>query len=189
MLNVGRMQKLAESYMPLIILYTSIISPRQRLYLSVGKFKNFNRSLCEVCQTDDMIWLWYSRDFYLWCRWMFGFGCQQYMFTLDVVDYVTFICLIYGEYLVNVHFSDIPHTFIPQFTLHSAEKNPHQIFRKLPVDNFPHSAIRIPQNTPSLNLDVKGDVFVEVNSLSERSPVVSDWCHACTTTFNCTQDA
>ena len=28
----------AESYMPLIILYTSIISPRQRLYLSVGKF-------------------------------------------------------------------------------------------------------------------------------------------------------
>ena len=58
--------------------------------------------------------------------------------------------LIYGEYLVNVHFSDIPHTFIPQFTLHSAEKNPHQIFRKLPVDNFPHSAIRIPQNTPSL---------------------------------------
>jgi len=31
--------------MPLIILYTSIISPRQRLYLSVGKFKNFNRSL------------------------------------------------------------------------------------------------------------------------------------------------
>jgi len=32
--------------------------------------------------------------------------------------------------------------FIPQ-------KNPHQIFRKLPVDNFPHSAICIPQNTPS----------------------------------------
>jgi len=30
--------------------------------------------------------------------------------------------LIYGEYLVNVHFSDIPHTFIPHFTLHSAEK-------------------------------------------------------------------
>ena len=57
--------------------------------------------------------------------------------------------LIYGEYLVNVHFCDIPHTFIPHFTLHSAEKNPHQIFRKLPVDNFPHSAIRIPQNTPS----------------------------------------
>jgi len=57
--------------------------------------------------------------------------------------------LIYGEYFVNVHFSDIPHTFIPHFTLHSAEKNLHRIFRKLPVDNFPHSAIRIPQNTPS----------------------------------------
>ena len=24
---------------------------------------------------------------------------------------------------------------------------PHLIFRKLPLDNFPHSAIRIPQNT------------------------------------------
>ena len=40
-----------------------------------------------------------------------------------------------------VSFRTLP--FIPQ------EKNPHQIFRKLPLDNFPHSAIRIPQNTPS----------------------------------------
>jgi len=31
---------------------------------------------------------------------------------------------------------------MPPFNLHSAEKNPHRIFRKLPVDNFPHSAIR-----------------------------------------------
>jgi len=64
------------------------------------------------------------------------------MFTLDVVDYVTFryMSLIYGDYFVNVHFSDIPHAFIPHFTLHSAEKNPHRIFRKLPVDNFPNSA-------------------------------------------------
>jgi len=62
-----------------------------------------------------------------------------------------YMSLIYGEYLVNVHSSDIPHTFIPHFTLHSAEKNPHQIFHKLHVDNFPHSAIRIPQNTPSLS--------------------------------------
>jgi len=30
--------------------------------------------------------------------------------------------LIYGEYLVNVHFSDIPHTFILHSTLHSSEK-------------------------------------------------------------------
>ena len=74
---------------------------------------------------------------------MFRFGCQQYVFMLDVVDYVTFIMsVIYGEYLVNVHFSDIPHTFIPHFTLHSAEKNPHRIFRKLPLDNFPQSAFR-----------------------------------------------
>jgi len=60
------------------------------------------------------------------------------------------LCLCYFcMYLVNVHFIDIPHTFIPHFTLHSAKKNPHQIFRKLPLDNFQHSAIRIPQNTPS----------------------------------------
>ena len=43
------MQKLPESYMPLIILYTSIISPRQRLYLGVGKFKKFKR-LNEHCK-------------------------------------------------------------------------------------------------------------------------------------------
>jgi len=35
-----------------------------------------------------------------------------------------FVSLIYGEYLANVHFGDIPHTFIPHFTLHFAEKNP-----------------------------------------------------------------
>jgi len=70
---------------------------------------------------------------------MFGFACQQYMFTLDVVDYVTFICLIYGEYLVNVHSSDIPH-----FTLHSAEK-----IRIKFSANYPLTTFRIPQNTPS----------------------------------------
>jgi len=32
------------------------------------------------------------------------------------------VSLIYGEHLANVHFGDIPHTFIPHFTLHSAEK-------------------------------------------------------------------
>jgi len=72
------------------------------------------------------------------------------MFTLHVVDCYFYVSLIYGEYLANVHFGDIPHTFIPHFTLHSAEKNPHRIFRKLPHDNFPHSAFRVPQNTPSL---------------------------------------
>jgi len=48
-----------------------------------------------------------------------------------------YVSLIYGEHLANVYFGDIPH-----FTLHSAEKNPHWIFSKLPVDNFPHSAFR-----------------------------------------------
>ena len=36
--------------------------------------------------------------------------------------------------------------FYPSFR----RKNPHRIFRKLPHDNFPHSAFRVPQNTPSL---------------------------------------
>jgi len=52
--------------------------------------------------------------------------------------------LIYGEYLVSVHFSDIPHTFIPHFTLHSAEK----ICIKFSA-NYPLTTFRIPQNTPS----------------------------------------
>jgi len=51
--------------------------------------------------------------------------------------------LIYGEYLVNVHFSDI-HIVIPHFNLHSAEKNPYRIFRKLPLTTF-----RIQQNNLS----------------------------------------
>ena len=46
------------------------------------------------------------------------------MSMLHVVDYITFVCrsLIYGEYFANVPFGDIPHTFIPLFTLHSAVK-------------------------------------------------------------------
>jgi len=46
--------------------------------------------------------------------------------------------------LVNVHFGDIPHTFIPHFTLHSAEKI-HIEFSA----NYPLTTFRIPQNTPS----------------------------------------
>jgi len=45
---------------------------------------------------------------------MFRYGCQQYMFTLYAVDF--YMSLIYNECLVNVHFGDIPHTFIPHFT-------------------------------------------------------------------------
>jgi len=39
-----------------------------------------------------------------------------------IVLYYCYVSLIYGEYLASVHFGDIPHTFIPHFTLHSAEK-------------------------------------------------------------------
>jgi len=46
--------------------------------------------------------------------------------------------------LVNVHFSDIPHTFIPHFTLHSAEKIGIEFSA-----NYPLTTFRIPQNTPS----------------------------------------
>jgi len=46
------------------------------------------------------------------------------------------------EYLANVHFGDIRHSFIPHFTLHSAEKILHQIFSRLPLDNFLHSVFR-----------------------------------------------
>jgi len=77
---------------------------------------------------------------------MFRFGFQQYMFMLHVVDYLYYFyaSLICDKYLANVHFRDIPHTFIPHFTLHSEEKNLHRIFRKLPLDNFPHSKWKMP---------------------------------------------
>jgi len=55
-----------------------------------------------------------------------------------------YMSLIYGEYIVNVHSSDIPHTFIPHFTLHSAEK-----IRIKFSANYPLTTFRIPQNTPS----------------------------------------
>jgi len=35
--------------------------------------------------------------------------------------YYFYKSLIYGEYLLNVHFGNIRHTFILHFTLHSAE--------------------------------------------------------------------
>jgi len=63
------------------------------------------------------------------------------MFTLHVVDYITFIYLVYGEYLGNTHFGDILHTFIPHFTLHSAEKL-HIEFSA----NYPSTTFRIPRS-------------------------------------------
>jgi len=44
----------AESYFPLTILNNSIISPRYRLYLSVGKFKDFNRSLYDFLDNSGI---------------------------------------------------------------------------------------------------------------------------------------
>ena len=72
---------------------------------------------------------------------MFRFGCQQYVYVVCCRLLLLGLCvsLIYGEYVVNVHFGDIPHTSIPHFTF-IPQKNPHRIFRKLPLDNFAHSA-------------------------------------------------
>jgi len=55
------------------------------------------------------------------------------------------VSLIYGNYLANVHFGDIPHTFIPRFTLHFAEKICIEFICKLHHYNF--SAFHVPQNT------------------------------------------
>ena len=58
------------------------------------------------------------------------------------LDYF-YMSLIYGEYLVNVQFGNIPHTFIPHFTLHSAEKKIRIEFSaNYPLTTFrnPHSA-------------------------------------------------
>jgi len=46
---------------------------------------------------------------------------------------------MHDEYLVNVHFGNIPHSFIPHFTLHSAEK-----IRIKFSANYPLTTIRIP---------------------------------------------
>jgi len=47
---------IAESYIPLIILNNSIISPQQRLYLSVGKLKTFNRSLYDFLDSSGQLY-------------------------------------------------------------------------------------------------------------------------------------
>jgi len=66
--------------------------------------------------TNVSLWMPAVYVYVAYCR------CRLYYF---------YISLIYGECLVNVHFSDIAHTFIPHFTLHSTERNPHGIFQKL----------------------------------------------------------
>ena len=60
----------------------------------------------------------------------------------------TFMCLylIYGEYryLANVHFCDIPHTFIQHSTLHSTEKKSALNFPQITRSQL--SAFRIPRS-------------------------------------------
>jgi len=67
-----------------------------------------------------------------------------YIYVACCRSYYYYIFLIYGQYLVNAHFGDIPHIFIPHFTLHSAEKICIKFFA-----NYPLATFRIPQNTPS----------------------------------------
>jgi len=54
------------------------------------------------------------------------------------------LCVNEYPYLANVHFCDIPHTFIPHFTLHSTEK-----IRIAFSANYLFTTFRIPQHTPS----------------------------------------
>ena len=57
-------------------------------------------------------------------------------------------------------------TFITHITLHSAEKNPHRIFRKLPLNNFAHSAIRIIPLPFSMTLSIWNFVFSKIYTTS-----------------------
>jgi len=62
---------------------------------------------------------------------MFRFGCRQYVYVACCRLYYLYVFLIYGEY--SAYFHSALH---PSF----CKKNPQRIFRKLPLDNFPHSA-------------------------------------------------
>jgi len=59
--------------------------------------------------------------------------------------YVSNLWRVFSKCSFQWHSAYFHSTLYPSFR----RKNPHRIFRKLPVDNFPHSAVRIPQNTPS----------------------------------------
>jgi len=86
-------------------------------------------------------------SFKLWCQEIFRSVCQHpavYVYVGCCRLYYFYGSLIYGEYLVDVHFGDISHTFIAHFTLHCAEK-----IRVEFSANYPLTTFRIPQNTPS----------------------------------------
>jgi len=80
--------------------------------------------------------------------------------------------LISGEYLVNVHYGDIPHTFIMHFPLHSAEKIHVKFSANYPLTTFhiPH-----PQNAPSL-IKLDSQPFrSRANSLPGANRPIAPW--------------
>ena len=92
--------------------------------------------------TNDSLWL-PPVYVYVACCWLYYFD----------------ISVIYAAYLLFSKCSFRRHSAYFHSTLYRSscrKKNLHQIFRKLPFDNFPHSAFRIPQNTPSLPWQVFG---------------------------------
>ena len=134
---------------------------------------------------------WFGSDlaayFNLWCRRMFRFGCQQYVYVACCRLYYFYVSLIYGEYLVNVHFGDIPHTSIPHFTLHSAKKSANNFpqitrwqlsaFRKIPLNQL--QAVSVDHRHPSCRCGQNGIgiiyLFIMCIKHHDRR-VVWQWC-------------
>ena len=95
--------------------------------------------------------------------------------------------LIYGEYLVNVYFSDIPHTFIPHFTLHSAEKIRIEFSANYPLTAFrnPHSAkYPFPSRLESVPERHETCYDVVVMAISYFSPVTENVNNICVVNCN-----
>jgi len=67
--------------------------PLSLFCISVAEKFRISASFTVELSFDDFNWLDIAAYFDLWCRGMFRFGCQQYMFMLHVVDYITFICV------------------------------------------------------------------------------------------------
>jgi len=82
--------------------------------------------------------------------------------------------LIYDKYLVNVHFGNILHSFIPHFTLHSAEKIRIEFSANYPLTTScnPHSAkYPFPFSYPLriLKTCIKSPVSLHVSSVVKPS--------------------
>jgi len=67
---------------------------------------------------------------------------RSYVSTRHVDASHFYVSLIYGEYLANVHFGDIPHNFIPHSTRHSTKKS---ALNFLEINRSQLSAFRVPQ--------------------------------------------